>query len=184
MVESNQDVVGINHDPGWNQPGTGLESTTPPYIETLETKDRDEGEAHAREHEPASAQLDPAQLNDRPRQTNPRGTRLSDGWKPDQSVIDAMGAEYPHIDLLAEHAKFTDHWLSTAGQRGVKADWNATWRNWIRREAESPRRSGPTGGAGSNRRDAGGFTRGEAKVAGWLELGQSEPTITRKEIEG
>ena len=31
-------------------------------------------------------------------------------------------------------AKFRDHWISQPGQRGVKVDWLATWRNWCREE--------------------------------------------------
>ena len=34
---------------------------------------------------------------------------------------------------LREALVFRDHWLGAAGQKGVKADWAATWRNWIRR---------------------------------------------------
>ena len=31
-----------------------------------------------------------------------------------------------------EFAKFQDYWLSVPGQKGVKKDWLATWRNWCR----------------------------------------------------
>jgi hypothetical protein len=140
-------LVGINHDPGWNQPGTGLESTNVPSTETSKTKDREEGEARARPEEPAGAEIVPEQLNDRPPQINPRGTRLPDGWKPDQPVIDAMRTKYPHIDLGAEHDKFTDYWIAKAGKDARKVDWNATWRGWIRRAADdSSRRSGARNG--------------------------------------
>jgi hypothetical protein len=77
-----------------------------------------------------------------------RGTRLPDKWTP--PVADWVLAR----DLIgdtrtrAELAKFTDHWKQQPGQRGVKLDWSATWRNWIRRAAEygngktSPNRPG------------------------------------------
>jgi uncharacterized protein YdaU (DUF1376 family) len=29
---------------------------------------------------------------------------------------------------------FRDYWLSVAGSKGVKLDWFATWRNWIRNQ--------------------------------------------------
>lgn len=29
---------------------------------------------------------------------------------------------------------FKDHWSAVSGQRGVKLDWEATWRNWVRKE--------------------------------------------------
>lgn len=33
-------------------------------------------------------------------------------------------------------ATFSDHWKAAAGSKGVKADWEATWRNWCRREGQ------------------------------------------------
>ena len=37
---------------------------------------------------------------------------------------------------------FTDYWNGVAGAKGVKLDWIATWRNWIRRaDAKKPRKS-------------------------------------------
>lgn len=30
---------------------------------------------------------------------------------------------------------FRDHWRAAPGSKGVKADWEATWRNWCRRES-------------------------------------------------
>lgn len=33
---------------------------------------------------------------------------------------------------------FADHWHAATGKDGRKADWEATWRNWIRR-ASLPR---------------------------------------------
>jgi uncharacterized protein YdaU (DUF1376 family) len=29
---------------------------------------------------------------------------------------------------------FRDYWVSVAGAKGVKADWTATWRNWVRNQ--------------------------------------------------
>ncbi len=56
---------------------------------------------------------------------------------PDRAIIDAMRDECPGVDLQAEHRKFCDYWRSK-GERRV--DWNATWRNWIRRaNGENPR---------------------------------------------
>jgi hypothetical protein len=66
----------------------------------------------------------------------PRGTRLPEGWEPPADVYQAMATQFPHLDLEAEHQKFTDHWRSKAGAQGVKVDWAAAWRNWIRRSAD------------------------------------------------
>ena len=50
-----------------------------------------------------------------------RGTRLSSDWEPKE-----------HQDQTEELAKFRDYWLAIPGSKGVKLDWDATWRNWIR----------------------------------------------------
>lgn len=65
-----------------------------------------------------------------------KGSRLSPGWMPDPKVIEQMRAECSSLDLKAEHAVFTDYWIAQPGARGRKSDWNATWRNWMRRAAE------------------------------------------------
>lgn len=51
-----------------------------------------------------------------------RGTRLPPDWKPKP--------EDPQSEQ--ELAKFRDYWAAVAGAKGVKRDWDATWRNWIR----------------------------------------------------
>ena len=45
--------------------------------------------------------------------------------------------------VRAEAERFKDFWISTAGAKGRKADWQATWRNWIRSHLE---RTTPRGG--------------------------------------
>jgi hypothetical protein len=59
-----------------------------------------------------------------------RGTRLSKEFAPSSSheVI----ANERHLSLSAELASFRDHFTSAPGQRGVKLDWDATFRNWLR----------------------------------------------------
>lgn len=63
-----------------------------------------------------------------------RGTRLPAvfevpaGWIK-WAVDDRNWSE---ADTQAELAIFTDYWHAQPGQRGVKLDWLATWRNWCR----------------------------------------------------
>ena len=65
-----------------------------------------------------------------------RGHRLPDGWQPppqDWAVADELiGRNRAQSEL----EKFRDHWKQQLGSRGVKLDWSAAWRNWIRRAAE------------------------------------------------
>lgn len=64
-----------------------------------------------------------------------RGTRIPDDWMPD--AADALAAGLPVQNTSLEASKFRDYWRSLPGQRGVKLDWPATWRNWCRKAAES-----------------------------------------------
>lgn len=71
-----------------------------------------------------------------------RGCFLPDGWEPDREVINAMRAEFPHLNLWQEHQVFVDYWRGVPGARGRKRDWNATWRNWIRKAGKQSSRYG------------------------------------------
>lgn len=66
-----------------------------------------------------------------------RGHRLPDGWTPSRSdanlrVESGHGSEW----LTDQLGRFRDHWAAQPGAKGVKADWDATWRNWIKRAAD------------------------------------------------
>lgn len=62
-----------------------------------------------------------------------RGTRLQGDWKVSDAEIEFAVAEgMARNRAVAEADKFRDYWVSKPGQAGVKLDWQATWRNWIR----------------------------------------------------
>lgn len=63
-----------------------------------------------------------------------RGSRITSDWMPSPDLIDQMRAECPGVNLEAEHRVFIDYWIAQPGQKGVKVDWEATWRNWMRRK--------------------------------------------------
>jgi len=66
-----------------------------------------------------------------------RGTRLGADWvlpMPGRDYAASIGVPSTVIDREAE--KFRDFWIAKAGANGVKLDWDATWRNWIRRVAD------------------------------------------------
>ena len=60
--------------------------------------------------------------------------------------------ECPDVDGRTETAAFVDHFQSAAGAKGIKLDWPATWRNWMRREQKriEERRAGPRGSPNGN----------------------------------
>ena len=86
------------------------------------------------EHEPAPNHK-PVTNNHKPitkDKTATRGSRLPANWKPNSELAEWSKAERPDLDLRKVFAEFTDYWNSVAGSKGVKLDWNATWRNWVR----------------------------------------------------
>jgi hypothetical protein len=76
----------------------------------------------------------PRQVGDNPRN---RGFRLPDGWEPD--VESAAVCRDLGLNVAQVMVKFRDHWIAQPGAKGLKLNWNATFRNWCRREAERPR---------------------------------------------
>lgn len=73
-------------------------------------------------------------------QRSKRGTRIDSDWMPTPELIEQMRSECPTVNLEAEHKIFIDYWIAQPGQKGVKTDWAATWRNWMRRKAGEPGR--------------------------------------------
>lgn len=71
-----------------------------------------------------------------PRADSSRGSRLPTDWVLPDDWRDWTTIEFPQIHANNESLKFRDYWLAKSGADGRKADWFATWRNWIRRAAE------------------------------------------------
>ena len=69
------------------------------------------------------------------------GKRLPDTFEPD--MLFALKSGLSREQAQAEFDKFRDYWNSQPGQRGVKLDWPATWRNWCRNVRVNPARSPP-----------------------------------------
>ena len=66
------------------------------------------------------------------------GKRLGeDWWVPDEWGEWAMQEFNWNVEKVVKVAEvFKDHWLSQGGSKGVKLNWESTWRNWCRRENE------------------------------------------------
>ena len=68
-------------------------------------------------------------------------TRLPDGWVLPKAWGEWALAERPDFtadDVLREAECFADHWHAKAGADARKIDWQATWRNWVRRAHGTP----------------------------------------------
>lgn len=77
-----------------------------------------------------------------------RGTRLPADWAPGETGVafaSQQGLSGPRVE--AELARFRDHWAAKTGADASKADWQATWRNWVRKAVEfGPGRNGSGSG--------------------------------------
>lgn len=66
-----------------------------------------------------------------------RGSRLPPNWDPGEAGL-SFAAQQGLASGRAqgELAKFRDYWVAQPGQKGVRNDWQATWRNWVRKAVE------------------------------------------------
>ena len=97
-----------------------------------ETERETETEVEKRERGSRSALTPPAKKKAIEGKT---GSRLPPDWQP--SDEDKDFATKSGVPWNSEAEKFRDYWSAQAGAKGRKTDWTATWRNWIRRAAET-----------------------------------------------
>jgi len=66
------------------------------------------------------------------RDKNKRGSRLPQDFFFPKEWCDFLVEQRPELNAQQTFDKFKDYWIAQAGQKGVKLDWFATWRNWVR----------------------------------------------------
>ncbi len=84
-----------------------------------------------------------------------RGTRLERDWRPppdDWDLGRALGLN--DAEIADQLDRFRDHWTAKPGKDGLKLDWAATFRNWLRKADDFGR------GPGAARRGYAGSERG------------------------
>jgi hypothetical protein len=84
----------------------------------------------------------PPELAVDPTRARARGTRLDREWLPDPAFHRGTGWTDAEAGEVLE--EFRDYWCAKAGANATKLDWQATWRNWLRKTARDQRR-GPRG---------------------------------------
>ena len=92
-----------------------------------------------------------------------RGARIRPNWTPtpkDYAFASSEGMTREEINREAD--TFRDYWISASGRNAAKLDWEATWRNWIRR---NNKRSGPA------KAPAGTHTAGKSGGGGLVAAG-------------
>jgi len=63
---------------------------------------------------------------------NKRGSRLVQDFFFPKEWCDFLVEQRPELNAQKTFDQFKDYWIAQAGQKGVKLDWFATWRNWVR----------------------------------------------------
>ena len=86
-----------------------------------------------------------------------KGSRFQESELPEDWRQYALKAR-PDLNPDTVFEDFKDYWISVAGQKGVKANWLATWRGWVRRQNGSTKAFKSSGDR--NREVMLGLTRG------------------------
>ena len=60
------------------------------------------------------------------------GKRLASDFSFPKEWEDFCQQTRPELSPVKIFDQFKDYWIAQAGQKGVKLDWFATWRNWVR----------------------------------------------------
>lgn len=61
-----------------------------------------------------------------------RGSRLAQDFELTEEWVKFCRQERPELIPHKVFSSFKDYWIAQPGQKGVKLDWFATWRNWVR----------------------------------------------------
>lgn len=73
-----------------------------------------------------------------------RGTRITEDWQPSELILKWAMRERPELDHTKVIDEFKDYWIAIPGQKGVKLNWDSTYRNWVRRTrqtSDTPKKS-------------------------------------------
>jgi hypothetical protein len=107
-----------------------------------------------------------------PSSNNNRASRLPDDFNPSEANVEWAKSARPDVDLKDATDQFKDYWL---GNGKTKLDWQATWRNWIRRtdpaRSRTNLRNNPAALAQSNRQ------RSDELLSELGEYGPSTPRL-------
>jgi len=68
------------------------------------------------------------------KQNSKRGSRLANDWGLPNEWEYWANKERPDLNAMQVADQFKDFWCAKPGKDGVKLDWAATWRNWVRNQ--------------------------------------------------
>jgi len=73
-------------------------------------------------------------IDESPTKQRTKGSRLSTDFELPDSWTEFCQTERPDLNPKKVFDSFKDYWVAKAGASGVKLDWQATWRNWVRNQ--------------------------------------------------
>lgn len=71
----------------------------------------------------------------KPKVKTQRGSRLPADFLFPKEWADFCHQERPDLNIQKTFDSFKDYWVAKPGAGGVKLDWQATWRNWVRSQS-------------------------------------------------
>jgi hypothetical protein len=86
-------------------------------------------------HENPNSNHKPITNNHKPiKERAARGTRLPTDCELPNEWFDFCKQQRPDLKPDEVFVGFRDYWIAQPGQKGVKTDWGATWRTWVRNQ--------------------------------------------------
>lgn len=77
---------------------------------------------------------------DAPAKRLSRGSRLDADWRLPKAWGEwAVTEGMSETTVRRQADRFRDYWIGKAGKDGAKLDWEATWRNWVRKHLDESR---------------------------------------------
>lgn len=78
--------------------------------------------------------LEEIRLDKKEKKETTKGSRLSKNWIMPDEYLEFCNKERPDLSAHYTSEQFKDYWIGVSGAKGVKTDWFATWRNWVRNQ--------------------------------------------------
>ena len=70
-------------------------------------------------------------------QPTKKATRITSGWSPNPELEKWSKSERPDLNIESTTESFVDYWIAKPGKDGLKLDWDATFRNWVKAQRQS-----------------------------------------------
>jgi len=106
-----------------NRNETDSVSKTKPKTNPTESRDRDRDRDRDRSTTPSNEGVE-----------REHPTRINTAFEITEEMRAWAATETPLVNVAKARAEFIDYWTAVPGQRGVKTDWPATWRNSMRKQ--------------------------------------------------